>query len=537
MTDPRFEKPISDLRRRMLQDMTNRNFGDKTKHDYIRHVETLAKFLGRSPDTVTGDDLRRFQAEQIAAGAQPPKMNTQASALRFFLTITCGRADLAHQLARTHYPKKLPRVLSPEDVGRLLEAAPGPGLKYKAALSVAYGAGLRGGEVVMLRVSDIDSKRMLIRVEMGKGRKDRHAMLSPQLLELLRAWWLQCRSPGWLFPGRDPLLPMTTRQLNRACHMAADAAGLGSWVTPHTLRHSLRDASAGEPHRCPRDPGAARSRQARHDGALCAGRDQPAALGREPARPADAAEERATAGLDRRASLARPALEVADIFRDHGPAWRDANRGHVSLGQLKVMSAIESCRTAALGGHVARCENAACGAHAHRLQQLPQPALPEVPGRGGARLDGGARGRAAARALLPRRVHAAGRDRRHRLPEQGRDLRPAVQGVGRDDARRLPPIRSTSGARIAITSVLHTWGSAMTHHPHVHMIVPGGGIVDGWHDVDRQAPELPPAREGAVAAVPPADAREADSGARRRQAQRSLARTRTSPTPRRSTAS
>jgi len=233
------EKPISDLRRRMLQDMTNRNFGDKTRRDYIRHVEALARFLGRSPDTATADDVRRFQASQIEVGAQPPKMNTQASALRFFFTVTLGRVDLAHQLARTHYPRKLPRILSPDEVGRLLEAAPGPGLKYKAALSIAYGAGLRGGEVVMLRVSDIDSKRMLIRVELGKGRKDRHAMLSPQLLELLRAWWLQARPQGWLFPGRDALLPVTTRQLNRVCHMAAEAAGLGTWVTPHTLRHSF----------------------------------------------------------------------------------------------------------------------------------------------------------------------------------------------------------------------------------------------------------------------------------------------------------
>lgn len=233
------DKPISDLRRRMLQDMTNRNFGAKTQHDYIRHIETFAKFLGRAPDTATGDDLRRFQSDQIGQGAQPSKMNTQASALRFLLSITCGRADLAHQIARRHYPRKLPRVLSPEDVARLLKAAPGPGLKYKAALGVAYGAGLRGGEVAMLQVGDIDSQRMLIRVEMGKGRKDRHAMLSPVLLELLRAWWLQCRSPGWLFPGRDPLLPITVRQLNRACHMAAYAAGLGSWVSPHTLRHSF----------------------------------------------------------------------------------------------------------------------------------------------------------------------------------------------------------------------------------------------------------------------------------------------------------
>ena len=233
------DKPISDLRRRMLQDMTNRSFSDKTQHDYIRHVEALARFVGRSPDTVTGDDLRRFQAEQMAQGAQPPKMNAQASALRFFFMITLGRADLAHQLARTHYPRKLPRILTPDEVGRLLEAAPGPGLKYKAALAIAYGAGLRGCEVVMLRVTDIDSKRMLIRVEMGKGRKDRYAMLSPLLLDLLRAWWLQARPEGWLFPGRDPLLPLTTRQLNRVCHMAAEAAGLGSWVTPHTLRHSF----------------------------------------------------------------------------------------------------------------------------------------------------------------------------------------------------------------------------------------------------------------------------------------------------------
>jgi site-specific recombinase XerD len=233
------DKPISDLRRRMIADMTVRSFGDKTQHDYIRHIETFARFLGRSPDTATGDDIRRFQLAQVEGGAQPPKMNTQASALRFFFTITLGRADLAHQLARTHYPRKLPRVLAPEQVARLIEAAPGPGLKYKTALGIAYGAGLRGGEVVMLRIGDIDSERMLIRVEMGKGRKDRHAMLSPQLLSLLRAWWLQCRSRGWLFPGRDPLLPITVRQLNRVCHMAAEAAGLGSWVTPHTLRHSF----------------------------------------------------------------------------------------------------------------------------------------------------------------------------------------------------------------------------------------------------------------------------------------------------------
>src|SRR5271165_2382521 len=164
------DKPISDLRRRMIADMTVRSFSDKTQHEYIRQIETFAGFLGRSPDTASGDDIRRFQLAQVKQGAQPPKMNAQASALRFFFTVTLGRADLAHQLARTHYPRKLPRVLAAEQVARLIEAAPGPGLKYKAALGIAYGAGLRGGEIVMLRVDDIDSKRMLIRVEMGKGR-------------------------------------------------------------------------------------------------------------------------------------------------------------------------------------------------------------------------------------------------------------------------------------------------------------------------------------------------------------------------------
>ena len=134
-------------------------------------------------------------------------------------------------------PRKLPVVLSPEEVARLLNAA--PGLKYKAALSVAYGAGLRAAEVVSLKVCDIDSKRMIIRVEQGKGRKDRNVMLSASLLELLRAWWRAARPQGWLFPGRNPIQPMTTRQLNRACHVAAEAAGIERNVSLHTLRHSF----------------------------------------------------------------------------------------------------------------------------------------------------------------------------------------------------------------------------------------------------------------------------------------------------------
>jgi integrase len=144
---------------------------------------------------------------------------------------------MARHLIFVREPRKMPAVLSPEEVARLLEAAPGP--KYKAALSAAYAAGLRVSEVVALKVSDIDSERLLLRIEQGKGRKDRFAMLSPKLLELLRDWYRIARPAVWLFPGRDPMLPMTTRQFARAVHAAAAMAEIKKRVTPHTLRHYL----------------------------------------------------------------------------------------------------------------------------------------------------------------------------------------------------------------------------------------------------------------------------------------------------------
>ena len=134
-------------------------------------------------------------------------------------------------------PRKAPVVLSQEEVARLLQAA--PGLKYKAALSVAYGGGLRVSEVANLKVSDIDSQRMTLRVEQGKGQRDRYVMLSPQLLELLRDWWRAAQPQVWLFPGQNPVNPMTARQLNRAVHAAKNLAGISKRVSPHTLRHSF----------------------------------------------------------------------------------------------------------------------------------------------------------------------------------------------------------------------------------------------------------------------------------------------------------
>jgi len=248
------QKPISPLRQRMLEDMRLRGFTPDTQRDYIRAVKKLAAYLGRSPDTATAEDLRAFQLHLTASGVQPPTINTTVTVLRFFFKATLDRPETTRHLVFVYEPRKLPRVLSPEEVLRLLEAAPGP--KYKAALSVAYGAGLRAMEVVALKVSDIDSKRMTLRVEQGKGRKDRFAMLSPQLLELLRDWWRIARPAVWMFPGRDRISPTTTRQLNRVCHMAAELASLPRWVAPHTLRHP----SAGAEHRHSRASGLARSR-------------------------------------------------------------------------------------------------------------------------------------------------------------------------------------------------------------------------------------------------------------------------------------
>ena len=239
MTSHGSRQAISPLRRRMIEDMTVRNFVEKTRKDYIRHVKSFAAFLGRSPDTAKPEDLRRFQLHQRQTGVQPPTMNASVAALRFFFRVTVDRPDVVRHLTGVHQPRKLPVVLSQDEVARLLDCAPGPGLKYQAALSVAYGAGLRAAEVVALKVSDIDSARKVLRVEQGKGRKDRNAMLSPQLLELLRDWWRQARPRGWLFPGQNPVNPLSTRQLNRAFHTAADLAGIDKKVSPHSLRHSF----------------------------------------------------------------------------------------------------------------------------------------------------------------------------------------------------------------------------------------------------------------------------------------------------------
>lgn len=243
MPHPVLDAPISPLRQRLIDDMTLHRFSQETQRNYLRDVGRFASFLGRPPDTATADDLRRFQVGQQDDGVPVPTWNSIVSALRFFFTHTVDRPDLARKLVRLAHPRKLPVVLSRDEVARLLNAT--TCLKHQAALSVAYGAGLRVAEVSVLKVADIDSERMLIRVERGKGGRHRNAMLSADLLALLRQWWKVGRQQGvmhrdgWLFPGQHPMKPVSTRQLHRIVVEAAQAAGIAKRVGPHTLRHSF----------------------------------------------------------------------------------------------------------------------------------------------------------------------------------------------------------------------------------------------------------------------------------------------------------
>jgi len=231
------------LRQRMIEDMRMRKLEHKTQEAYIRAVCKLAAFLRRSPDTATVEELRRFQLHLVDQGTSPITLNATLTGLKFLFDVTLDRGELMAKMQPVRVPRTLPVVLSREEVARLIAAA--PNLKSQTALSVAYGTGLRASEVIALKVGDIDSQRMTLRVEQGKGRKDRYAMLPPILLDRLRAWWRMGHAQGkilrngWLFPGLDPVDPLTTRQLNRAIHAAADAAGIDKRVSMHTLRHSF----------------------------------------------------------------------------------------------------------------------------------------------------------------------------------------------------------------------------------------------------------------------------------------------------------
>jgi site-specific recombinase XerD len=237
---------VSPLRQRMIEDMNARKLGAHSQRNHIDCCKRFAAFLKRSPDTATADDIRRFQLHLAESGISICNRNRIMTGVKFLLRVTLRRLDLAAEVFHIREPQTIPQVMSPDETRRVLAVA--TSLKARVMLSLGYGCGLRASEVVRLKVKHIDSAQKIIRIEQSKGRKDRNVMLSPEMIALLRQWWKARRGfdahttplqERWLFPGRKPGQPMSTRQLNRLFHEAADGAGIRKGVNLHTLRHSF----------------------------------------------------------------------------------------------------------------------------------------------------------------------------------------------------------------------------------------------------------------------------------------------------------
>ncbi len=228
---------ISPLRQRMIEDLRIRNLSPETQRSYVHHVSKFSRFFGRSPDQLGYEEVRAYQAHLVGRRVSWGALNQTVCALRFFYGVTLGRTDLPERIAYPRAPRKLPVVLSADEVIGFLQAV--KGTRNRVALMTTYAAGLRASEAARLKVSDIDSSRMVIRVEQGKGGKDRYVMLSPQLLEILRAYWRLTKPERWLFPRRDGRGPIHSQTLGIACRTACELLGIEKRVTVHTLRHSF----------------------------------------------------------------------------------------------------------------------------------------------------------------------------------------------------------------------------------------------------------------------------------------------------------
>ena len=452
------EKPISPLRRRMIEDMMVRNFIEKTRNDYIRHVLSLTAFLRRSPDTATPEDLRRFQLHQTQTGVRAPSINASVAGIRFFFTVTLDRPDMARHLTFVREPRKIPAVLSSDEVVHLLEAAPGP--KYKAALGVAYGAGLRVSEVVSLKISDVDSKRMLLKVGAQGSSCDAVAAAARAVTRLVShraATGLAVSRPR---PNQSS--DTSPAQPRCACRRpyGRDQEARDAAYPQAQFRHALARTEC----RHPRDPNPPGSRQTRYHCALHPRRHQHDPCGHQSTRPVGAAAAQqssaaAVTGDTRgpfcsrgRGHLPRPRSRLARCQRWPREPWSaEGDERHRELphrgsrwarrtlrGLCTHHDRYNSCRDR----HCPKCQAAAAREwlEAREAELLPVPYFHLVFTLPSSIVDIAYQNKAVVYDIL---FKAAAETM----------LTIAA------DPRHL-------GANIAITAVLHTWGSAMTQNPH-----------------------------------------------------------------------
>ena len=226
------------LRQRMLEDLRIRNLAEGTQRIYIAQVAAYARCFGRSPADLGPEDIRTWQVHLVQErGLSWSTLNVAVCALRFLYRTTLGKDWTIEHIPYAKREKKLPVILSPQEVQLLLAAVTNP--KHLCILMVAYSCGLRVSEIAHLRIEDIDSRRMVIHVRAGKGKKDRVVPLSPRLLKALRSYWRVLRPTPYLFPGANPRRPITRGTIARVCRNAAHRAGLKKRVTPHSLRHAF----------------------------------------------------------------------------------------------------------------------------------------------------------------------------------------------------------------------------------------------------------------------------------------------------------
>jgi integrase/recombinase XerD len=229
---------MTPLRRRMIEDMTLRNFTQQTIDSYVQCIARFARYFKPSPEHLSPEHVRAYLVYLVQERRVSLSYYKQTrSALRFLYRITLGRNDVPDAIPPVKQPRTLPIVLSPLKVARFFAAI--RNIKHRAIVMTAYAGGLRVSEVTQLQVADIDSQRMVIRVRQGKGRKDRYVMLSPRLLEILRTYWKAVRPRDYLFPGASLDRPITTGSIKKVCQRARKSAGLAKNITAHTMRHSF----------------------------------------------------------------------------------------------------------------------------------------------------------------------------------------------------------------------------------------------------------------------------------------------------------